>query len=198
LANDEHHPQNAMSTEARSSVEEQARNDGTSDWTSLLARALTVRESWDHAAAELEESDAPSGPNDGPWSAWHVLNHVGGLAARAGEHLQAMTANGAVRQISPKEHWLGDEKSFAAVRSGAISGWDEFIGAITAATIAQAQEGSATHPAFGSFNPREFVALTLWHVGDHARQLRELRGLSEGENPGDSAGDLGRRRQTAH
>lgn len=198
MANDEHVPQNSMSEEARAAVAAEARETGTADWTALLVRALTVRERWDHAAAELEEADAPAGPNEGEWSPWHILNHVGGLTARAAAHLRAMIAGGEARQIRPAEHWLGDEKSFVEIRSGSIGGWDDLISAITEASIAQPEAGSATHPAFGEFNPREFVAITLWHGDDHARQLRELRGLAEGENPGDAAGDLGRRRQTAH
>ena len=62
----------------------------------------------------------------------------------------------------------------------------------------QPDGGTAVHRFFGPLSARECIAFTLSHARDHARQMRALRGLEEGENPGDSAGDLGRRRQTAH
>ena len=198
MAQDQHVPQNQLTDEIRADVLSRIRALAGEEWTTLLARALIVREGWDHASAELEEADATPGPNDGPWNAWHILNHVAGVNRRAAGHLAAMSA-GEARQITPGEHWLGDDATFLTVRSGAIANWDAFVGAITEATIAQPEEGAtATHPAWGELNARELVASTLLHMEDHARQMREIRGLASDENPGDSAGDLGRRRQTAH
>ena len=197
MADDRHVPQNAMDADTRAAIGAKLRAVGAEDWTALLARALTVREEWDHAAAELDESEATPGPNDGPWNPWHLLNHVGGFTTRAAEHLRAMAA-GEAPQLDPGAHWLGDGQSFLELRSAAISGWDAFIAAVTESTIAPPQGGPATHPAFGPLNAREFVAFTVYHARDHARQLRDVRGLAPGQNPGDSSGDLGRRRQTAH
>lgn len=197
MAKDKHVPQNEVSPESVVAFVERIRAIGAEDWTALLARTLTVREDWDHATAELEESDAEPGPNDGPWNPWHLLNHVGGVTACAGEHLRAVAA-GEKRSISPAERWQGDSVSFTDVRSGCISGWDEFVAAVTESTIAQPDDASATHPRFGELNARELVAFVLLHMQDHVRQMREVRGLAADENPGDSAGDLGRRRQTAH
>ena len=112
-------------------------------------------------------------------------------------HLRALAA-GESAEIDPGAQWQGDGKTFLDLRSGAIAGWDAFIAAVTEAVIAQPQGGSAAHPAFGPLNAREFVAFTVYHARDHARQLRDVRGLAPGQNPGDSSGDLGRRRQTAH
>ena len=176
---------------------ERIRELGGEEWTALLAQALTVREAWDHASAELEESDATPGPNDGPWNAWHLLNHVGGFTQSNAGHLTAMTA-GESRELTTAEQWLGDDKTFSEVRSGAIAGWDALIAAITGATIAQPDGATATYVVGGVLSTREVVASTLLHAENHTQQMREIRGLAAGENPGDSAGDLGRRRQTAH
>ncbi len=197
MAGDRHVPQNTASPEVWESVAAKLRAVGAEDWTALLARALTVREEWDHAAAELDESEGTPGPNDGPWNAWHLLNHVGGFTALDAASLRALAAGESLR-IDPGKQWQGDAKTFLDLRSGAIAGWDAFIAAVTEATIAQPQGGAATHPALGPLTMREFVAHSLYHARDHARQLRDLRGLAAGENPGDASGDLGRRRQTAH
>ena len=113
-----------------------------------------------------------------------------GALARDGRRRGATARSGA--------HWLGDGQTFLELRSATISGWDAFIAAVTESTIAPPQGGPAAHPAFGPLNAREFVAFTVYHARDHARQLRDVRGLAPGQNPGDSSGDLGRRRQTAH
>lgn len=197
MADDRHVPQGRMSAEGREASLAAVRHEGAEDWTALLARALTVREEWDHAAAELDEGDATPGPNDGPWNPWHVLNHVGGFTACDAESLRALAA-GEPAEIDPGLQWQGDDKTFLELRSGAIAGWDDYIAAVTEATIMQPDGGTAMHPFFGPLTAREFIAFTLSHARDHARQMRALRGLAEGENPGDSAGDLGRRRQTAH
>jgi hypothetical protein len=197
VAHDRHVPQNTFSDEVLDAILASVRAVGAEEWTALLARALTVREEWDHASAELEESEATPGPNDGPWNPWHLLNHVGGFTACDAESLRALAA-GESAAIDPSKQWQGDEKTFLELRSGAIGGWDEFIAAVTEATIMQPDGGTVTHPRLGSLSTREFIAFTLRHARDHARQMRTLRGLAEGENPADSAGDLGRRRQTAH
>lgn len=197
MAKDEHVPQNQVSDEARAAFLARIHEIGREEWTSLLARALTVRQEWDHSSAELEESDVEPGPNDGPWNSWHLLNHVGGFTGVVAGHLRAM-ATGETRELAPRESWQGDDKTFLEVRSGAIAGWDALVAAITEATISPPDAGSVTHPAFGALSARDLAAMTLLHAQDHARQLREIRGLDAHENPGDSAGDLGRRRQTAH
>jgi len=201
LANDQHVPQNKISDAERAARAERFRELGSQEWTALLAHALLVREEWDHASAELEESDSAPGPNDGPWNAWHLLNHVGGFIGHAAAHVSAMAA-GESLQLTVAEQWQGDAKTFVELRTGAITGWDAFVEAITTATITSATGaepgGVATYPAWGELNTREVVAMTLTHARSHAQQMREIRGLAADENPGDSAGDLGRRRQTAH
>ena len=111
MADDRHVPQNTMDADTRAAIGAKLRATGAEAWTTLLARALTVREEWDHAAAELDESEATPGPNDGPWNAWHLLNHVGGFTTRAAEHLRAMAA-GEAPQLDPGAHWLGDGQTF--------------------------------------------------------------------------------------
>ena len=144
------------------------RERGQETGTALLARALTVRENWEHAGAELEEGAVSPGPNDGQWNGWHILNHVGGFTQRASEHMRSLAAVEPVA-LSPGEHWLGDSVSFGEVRTGAIQGWDALVASITEATIAPPGEGpKARHPAFGALSIWEFVAFTLLHAQNHA------------------------------
>ena len=162
-------------------------------WTPLVAQALSVREDWDHATAELEEGEAPPGPRDSEWSPWHVMNHFAGYLQTAGEALERLSRG---EGATMRDQWLGDEKSFAELRSAAIRGWDRFVTALMAASASKST-GKVALRRGGELGAAELVALTILHAGDHARQMRQIRGLAADENPG-AAGDLGVRRQTAH
>ncbi len=197
MAHDQHVPQDELTPQQRSTIVAAVRAVGAEPWTALLARALTVREDWDHACAELEESDASPGPNDGPWNAWHILNHVGGFTTLAARHLLDLS-DGKPIDFSVAGQWQGDDASFAQLRSGVIQGWDTLITAITRASMTSPADATFRHPLGEDFTTRELVALVLRHAQIHAAQMRDVRGLAPGDNPGDAAGDLGRRRQTAH
>lgn len=197
MANDTHVPQGRYSDAQRAAVLAEIREAGTADWTALLAKALITRENWDHAIAELEESETSVGPNDGEWNGWHVLNHTGAFVALGAQYVRDAAAGKAI-DFSVAEQWQGDAKTFAEVRSGAIRGWDDFISAVTEMVMAQPEQQTWKHSMLGEMTVRELVALVLRHGEAHARQMREIRGLAADENPGDPAGELGKRRQTAH
>ena len=197
MADDTHVPQARYSDAQRAAALTQIREAGAADWTALLAKALITRENWDHAVAELEEDETAAGPNDGEWNGWHVLNHTGASLALGAKYVRELAA-GKTIDFSVAEQWQGDEKTFGEVRSGAIRGWDEFIGAVTEVAMAQPEEQTWEHSMLGEMTLRELVALVLRHGETHARQMREIRGLEADENPGDPAGELGKRRQTAH
>ena len=49
----------------------------SASWDELLGRARSMAEDWELATAGLRPEDAPAGPQDGDWSPWHPLTHVG-------------------------------------------------------------------------------------------------------------------------
>ena len=168
------------------------------NWSALVARALETRENWDHAAAELTDEDAPVGPRSAdPWGPYQVMSHLGGYLTHMAETLEGML-QGQDGAVPGDAQWLGNNLDFPAVRSQTIQAWDRFITAVMLAPTANGAAGFLQLAVMDGAGPKEAVGYAIWHANSHADQMRTLRGLAADQNPGDAAGDLGRRRQTAH
>lgn len=167
-------------------------------WSDILREALEVREAWDHAAAELTAEEAPTGPrSDDPWGANQIMNHVGGFFLGLAEQMQHML-DGQSADYDAFNQWQGDDLDLDTVRSGAIRGWDRFIERTMMASSGMADTTVMNARVWGALSPKRVVAFAIGHAGGHVAQMRETRGLSEGENPADPAGQLGKKRRGEH
>jgi hypothetical protein len=168
------------------------------DWNDILREALEIRESWDHAAAELTPEEAPSGPrSDDPWGPAQIMNHMGGFLLGIAEQLQHMLDGGS-GDYDAFEQWQDDELDLDSIRSGAIRGWDQFIERTMIASTGAADATVMESQQWGAMSPKRVVAFAIGHAGTHVVQMREARGLEEGENPADPSGELGKKRRGEH
>jgi hypothetical protein len=167
-------------------------------WNDILREALETREAWDHAAAELTVEEAPTGArSDDPWGGNQIMNHVGGFFLGLAEQMQLMLDGGS-GDYDGFDQWQGDDLDLDAARSGAIRGWDQFIERTMLASSGMADATVMNARVWGALSPKRVVGFAIGHIGGHVAQMREARGLAEGENPADPSGQLGKKRRGEH
>ena len=160
----------------RAWVQEEAAN---SDWTAILARGRATREAWDSAAAGLTPADAPALPRDGDrWSPWNVYNHVAGWLERAAAALEGGVV-GRSTSIGNEQAWLADDEPLTAVQAAMDRSWDTYLAVLTSAQQSADASAIITHRFLGELTLSEYAVFATWHIADHAKQMRKIRGLED-------------------
>lgn len=149
------------------------------DWEGLRVEVVEMAEAWARASADLRAQDAPPGPQDGEWSAWHVCNHVAAWLAKSADALERAGA-GQSTTLGKTQAWTVGDPSLDEAREAATSGWmrmADAVAALRAAGSAGAGEAvTITHRLLGELTPREYSVFSLKHLNAHVRQMGELRG----------------------
>ncbi len=149
------------------------------DWGGLRVEVVEMAEAWARASADLRAEEAPPGPQDGEWSAWHVCNHVAAWLAKSADALERTRA-GQSTTLGPTQAWPEGEPSLAEAVEAATSGWTRMADAVAslwAAGSAGADESvTIRHRLLGELTPREYTVFSLKHLNAHVRQMGELRG----------------------
>ncbi len=160
----------------RAWVQQEAAN---SDWAAILAHGRATREEWDRAAAGLTPADAPAFPRDGDrWSPWNVCNHVAGWLERAAAALEGGVA-GRSTSLGNEQAWLGDDEPLASDQAAMDRSWDTYLAVLESAQQAADESAIITHRFLGELNPCEYAVFATWHIADHAKQMRKIRGLED-------------------
>ncbi len=150
-----------------------------SDWAAILARGRATREEWDRATAGLTPADAPALPRDGgDWSPWNVCNHVAGWLDRAAVALEGGVA-GRSTSLGNEQVWLGDDEPIASVQAAMDRSWDTYLAVLETAQQAADETAVITHRFLGELSAREYAVFSTWHIDDHVKQIRKIRGLED-------------------
>ncbi len=151
----------------------------SANWDVLVERARAMRTAWESASAGLEPAEAPAGPQDGEWSPWHLLNHVGAWLENATNALARATAAEST-DLGSDQAFYEDKPSFGEVSSRVTQFMDRFVAQVQACGAGIDDDVRVVHRRLGELNAQEYTVFTVWHVGTHTEQMREIRSLIEG------------------
>ena len=147
-------------------------------WDVLLERARAMRSTWESASAGLEPADAPAGPQDGEWSPWHLLNHVGAWLENATNALGRATV-AEWTDLGSDQAFYDDDPSFAEASSRVAEFVGRFVAQVESCGAGIDDDVRVVHRLLGELNAQEYTVFAMWHVGTHAEQMGEMRGLAE-------------------
>ncbi len=147
-----------------------------SSWAELLSEAEAMRDGWAGAVAGLSAADSPSGSQDGPWSPWHLLNHVGAWLEGATNALDRAT-QGESTDLGSDQAFYDDSPSFEEARDRVARYVDTFVAQMKSCGAGVGDDVRVTHRLLGEINVAECAVLATWHVNGHTAQMREMRGL---------------------
>ena len=141
------------------------------DWAGLVVEARAFRDAWQTAAAGLTAADGRPAPQNGPWTAWHLCNHVSAWLDNA---VRALTNArwGRSTDLGPEQAWHSGAPSMAVAAAAARANAERWLEAVTRAAD---ERVAVQHRLLGELSLRQFAVLTHWHLRDHARQLQTLR-----------------------
>lgn len=167
-----------MTTDPMAALKERiAARAAEAAWDELLAEAQAMQAEWDIVAGGVTDAEAPVGQqSDDPWTAWHQITHVGAWLENTSRALE-YASGGESGDLGTDQAFYGDAPDLAEAERRVRSNMGRFLEAV-AACAASAPEGvRITHRLMGRLSVAECVVFTMWHVQDHIRQMRELRGL---------------------
>ena len=147
-----------------------------SSWAELLSGAEAMRDGWAGAITGLSAADSPSGAQDGPWSPWHLLNHVGAWLEGATNALDRAT-QGESTDLGSDQAFYPDSPSFEEARDRVARYVDTFVAQMEACGAGVGDDVRVTHRLLGEINAAEYAVLATGHVNGHTAQMREMRGL---------------------
>ena len=151
----------------------------SASWEALLERAQAMRSAWQDAGAGLTPADAPAGPQDGDWSPWHLLNHVGAWLENATNALGRATAAEST-DLGSDQAFYDDDPSFTEAASRVAEFVGRFVAQVESCGAGVDEDVRVMHRLLGPLNAGEYAVFTMWHVGTHTDQMREMRGLADG------------------
>ena len=151
----------------------------SASWQDLLERAKSMRGEWEAAGAGLTPRDAPPGPQDGDWSPWHLVNHVGAWLENATNALDRAAAAEST-DLGSDQAFYDDAPSFDEASSRVAEAVERFVAQVEACGAGVQDDVRVVHRLLGRLNAPEYAVLTMWHVADHTKQMREMRGLGQG------------------
>ncbi len=143
-------------------------------WKAVLGRAREMRAAWQETTDGITAADAPSGPQDGEWSPWHLINHAGAWLENATNALDRSTQDQST-DLGTDQAFYQDMPSFAAASERVATHLDRFVAQVEACASGVGENVIVTHRRLGELNPREYAVFTMWHVNDHEKQIREMR-----------------------
>ena len=151
------------------------------DWSAIAERTREARRGWNLAAEGVTADEAPSGPQDGDWSPWHLYNHGGAWLANSVNALQR-AAQGESTNLGKLQAWTEGDHTLADLQSACDANWDAFLAVLPTGDPSDTTT-VITHRFFGDLTPRQYATFTLSHLETHVGQMRELRGM-EAETDG--------------
>ncbi len=152
-------------------VQEQA---GTLSWDDVLTQAQAMRSAWQTTTGDILETNAPSGPQDGDWSPWHLINHAGAWLENATNALDRSTQDQST-DLGSDQAFYQDAPSFDEASQRVATHLDRFVAQVEACASGVGVNVIVTHRRLGELNPLEYAIFTMWHVNDHEQQIREMR-----------------------
>ena len=166
-----------MADEPAASFEQQVRDAAAqSSWAELLSGAEAMRDGWAEVTAGLSADDSPSGSQDGPWSPWHLLNHVGAWLESATNALDRAT-QGESTDLGSDRAFYDDSPSFEEARDRVARYVDTFVAQMEACGAGVGDDVRVKHRLLGEISAAEYAVLATWHVNGHTTQMREMRGM---------------------
>jgi hypothetical protein len=146
-------------------------------WDELLAEAQAMQAEWDIVASGVTDAEAPVGrQSDDPWTPWHQITHVGAWLENTSRALE-YASGGESGDLGTDQAFYSDSPDLAEAERRVRSNMGRFLEAVAACAESAPEGVRIRHRLMGRLSVAECVVFTMWHVQDHIRQMRELRGI---------------------
>ena len=136
----------------------------SASWDDLLERARSMGSEWQTASAGLTPIEAPIGPQDGEWSPWHLVNHVGAWLENATNALDRAVA-GESTDLGSDQAFYDDAPSLEEASRRVAEFVGRFVEQVEACSTGVESDVRVEHRLLGKLNAQEYAVFTMWHVG---------------------------------